>query len=127
MIPPLTCRPPSIVNDISLILQASHNVDYEVSVEDLQAWEAQYGRIPDGALVILYAGWDRFWGDPGRFLGTGREKATWSPTYTNMHFPGNNFYSMYFCSCMQIRDIYIIAKKKKHGLTEKIMGFCITV
>ena len=62
--------------------------DYELRVEDLQNWEAQYGRIPDGAVVFLYSGWDSYYHDKDKFLGTNGETATWSSSYTNMHFPG---------------------------------------
>jgi kynurenine formamidase len=36
--------------------------DYAVTVDDLRAWEDEHGRIPDGAAVVLWTGWDRRWG-----------------------------------------------------------------
>ena len=58
-------------------------------MEDLQSWEAQYGRIPDGALIMLYSGWDSLWPDVRRYVGSGSEEPSWSPQSSNMHFPGN--------------------------------------
>jgi kynurenine formamidase len=36
--------------------------NYAVTVDDLRAWEEEHGRIPDGAAVILWTGWDGRWG-----------------------------------------------------------------
>ena len=57
-------------------------------MEDLESWESQYGPIPDGSLVLLYSGWDSYYDDKDKFLGTDGEMATWNSSYTNMHFPG---------------------------------------
>ncbi|MBF6337649.1 cyclase family protein [Nocardia abscessus] len=44
--------------------------DYAITVGDLRRWEAEHGRIPDGAAVIAWTGWDGKWGTP-EFVGTG--------------------------------------------------------
>ncbi len=49
------------MNSFSCNLQAKTNSDYELSIEDLQNFESEYGRIPDGAIVFGYSGWDEFW------------------------------------------------------------------
>jgi kynurenine formamidase len=36
--------------------------DYAVTIDDLRAWEDEHGRIPYGAAVILWTGWDQRWG-----------------------------------------------------------------
>lgn len=46
------------------------NADYAISVADLRHWESRHGRIPDGAAVIAWTGWDAKWGTP-EFIGTG--------------------------------------------------------
>jgi len=46
--------------------------DHAVTLAELLAFEAEHGRIPDGALVLLYTGWSRFWPDRARYLGTER-------------------------------------------------------
>ena len=35
----------------------------------VEAWEAEHGRVPEGAAVLLCTGWDRFVGDFGAYLG----------------------------------------------------------
>jgi kynurenine formamidase len=50
---------PAVVVDVRAKVRG--NVDYQVSVADLQAWQARYGRIPEGAAVIAFTGCDRFW------------------------------------------------------------------
>ncbi|NMD63096.1 cyclase family protein [Nocardia globerula] len=38
------------------------NSDYILRVDDLVDWESRHGRIPDGAAVILWTGWESRWG-----------------------------------------------------------------
>ncbi len=59
--------------------------DYLVSVADLEGWETEHGRIPDGAIVLLRTGWDERWGDRGAYLGTER---TGPEAVPDLHFPG---------------------------------------
>jgi kynurenine formamidase len=40
---------------------ASQNDDYQVSVEDVAAWENSHGHIPQGAVVIARTGWESRW------------------------------------------------------------------
>ncbi len=57
--------------------------DYRLSVDDLRAWETAYGRIPRGAIVVMYSGWGARWPDRKRYLGTDAPGDT-----ANLHFPG---------------------------------------
>jgi kynurenine formamidase len=36
---------------------------------DVEAWEAEHGRVPAGAAVLLCTGWDGYLEDPGAYLG----------------------------------------------------------
>ncbi len=51
---------PAVVIDVRA--QVSKNVDYEVSVADLKAWESTHGQIPSQSAVLLWTGCDRWWG-----------------------------------------------------------------
>ncbi len=42
--------------------RAAQNADYGVSIDDVRRWERRYGRIPRGAAVILWTGWEDKWG-----------------------------------------------------------------
>lgn len=59
--------------------------DYQVSVEDLTAWEAEHGRIPGGAILLLRTGWGERYGDRAAYLGTAR---TGPDAVPQLHFPG---------------------------------------
>lgn len=74
---------PAVVVDVTA--QADRDPDYQVRIVDLQAWEAEHGRIPGGAIVLLRTGWSRFWPDRERYLGTAERglRATFL-----LHFPG---------------------------------------
>ncbi|ODM96577.1 Kynurenine formamidase [Orchesella cincta] len=64
--------------------------NYVVTRQDIMEWEAKNGKIPHGAVVLLYTGWGMRWGDNNAYLGIA-ENATvdineFPPTYTN--YPG---------------------------------------
>jgi kynurenine formamidase len=72
---------PAVVVDVS----ARADADYQVSVEDLTAWEAEHGRIPDGAILLLRTGWGERYGDRAAYLGT---DLTGPAAVPELHFPG---------------------------------------
>jgi kynurenine formamidase len=74
---------PAVKIDVSA--KALANRDYLVTTEDLQAWEAANGRIPDGSIVLLQTGYGKFWPDKKNYLGTGR---TGQEAVAELHFPG---------------------------------------
>lgn len=46
---------------LDVTAQASADVDYALTIDDILAWEAEYGEVPAGALVAMNSGWsDRF-------------------------------------------------------------------
>jgi kynurenine formamidase len=59
--------------------------DYLISVQDLTAWEAEYGRIPDGAVLLVRTGWDDRYGDRSAYLGT---DLTGPDAVAQLRFPG---------------------------------------
>jgi kynurenine formamidase len=56
-IPPGRFVGPACVIDITREVQA--NADFLVTVERIEQWEEQHGRIPAGAWVLLRTGWSR--------------------------------------------------------------------
>jgi kynurenine formamidase len=60
--------------------QARRNPDYEVTVQDVAAWEDAHGLIPSGAVVMAYTGWDQRWNSPEEFRNEQSDRLT--------HFPG---------------------------------------
>lgn len=59
--------------------------DYRVSVADLEAFEAEHGPIPDGAIVLLRTGWGERWPDRASYMGT---PETGPEAIPDLHFPG---------------------------------------
>lgn len=47
---------------IDVRAQAAADADYAVTVDDLRAWERSHGRIPRGAAVVAWTGWEARWG-----------------------------------------------------------------
>lgn len=57
---------PLVVIDISA--RALEDPDTAVTPADIEAYEAEYGAIPTGALVAMNSGWDLYWADPTAFV-----------------------------------------------------------
>ena len=69
---------PAAVIDISA--RVARDPDAEVEPDDLRPYERRYGRIPRGAVVFMYSGWERRLSDPDAY-----KNADAGGTY---HFPG---------------------------------------
>ena len=54
---------------IDITKQVAADVHYAVQVSDIQAYEAQYGQIPDGAFVALRTDWSKNWPDMNALSG----------------------------------------------------------
>ncbi|HYE35433.1 cyclase family protein [Methylocaldum sp.] len=74
---------PAVVIDVSS--KAAENPDYRVSLDDLAVWEEGHGPIPEQAIVLLRTGYDRFWPDPVKYLGTAERGEA---AVAKLHFPG---------------------------------------
>lgn len=74
---------PARVLDVSSA--AAKNADYEITVEDLERFEAEHGRIPDGAVLLLRTGFFERWPDRATYLGT-EERGP--DAVAKLHFPG---------------------------------------
>ncbi|CAH1778927.1 unnamed protein product, partial [Owenia fusiformis] len=61
---------PAVVVDVSDKADIDTNVDYGATIEDIQEFERQFGAIPSGAILLIYTGWGRYWGDPLKYVGT---------------------------------------------------------
>lgn len=66
---------------IDVSAKASANRDYQISVEDIAAWEKQNGAIPEAAIVLFQTGYGKFWGDRRQYMGS-------EPGSDQKHFPG---------------------------------------
>ena len=73
----------AVVVDVSE--QALKNRDYQITTQHLQAWEKGHGKIPNGAILLLRTGFDRFWPDAEKYLGTAERGAD---AVAKLHFPG---------------------------------------
>ena len=80
-VPLTSCIGPAVI--ISVRPQAAADRDYRLSVDDIQTWEKDNGRIPTGAIVIMSSGWGAFWGNKLSYLGTDKPGDV-----ANLHFPG---------------------------------------
>lgn len=48
--------------------RAASDPDTQVMVDDILAWESQYGPLPAGAFVAMHSGWEARVGDPAQYV-----------------------------------------------------------
>ncbi len=77
-IPPEQLFAPGVMIDVAPAV--SMDPDYRLSVDDIHRFEKISGRIPDGAAVLVYTGWSRYWGNATRYAN--------ADAMGKMHFPG---------------------------------------
>ena len=65
--------------------KCARDADYQISVEDLAAWEREHGRLPDGSILLLRTGFGRRWPDRRAYMGTDERGAE---AVAKLHFPG---------------------------------------
>jgi kynurenine formamidase len=53
---------------IDVSKQVAANPDYRLTTADVQAFEKNSRRIPEGAVVLIATGWDRYWPDRTRYM-----------------------------------------------------------
>lgn len=99
-VPLSSCIGPAAVIDVRSA--AAGNPDYRLTVADLQKWESDHGRLPQGAIVVMHSGWGKFWPDKKRYLGTDKQGDV-----ANLHFPGFSKEAAEFL--VKERDIAAIA------------------
>jgi len=68
-IPPSRLVGPACVVDKTF--ETDNDNGYLLTVADLEAWEAEHGRVPDGAWVLLRTGWGARAQDEAAFLNVG--------------------------------------------------------
>ena len=72
---------PGIVIDVAEA--AAADPDYQVTSEDILAWEAEHGPVPAGSAVLIRTGWAARWPDALAYLGDDTPGET-----AYLHFPG---------------------------------------
>ncbi|MFZ2053694.1 MAG: cyclase family protein [Candidatus Aminicenantales bacterium] len=71
---------------VDVTMECDQNRDYLLGVDDLRSWEKAYGRIPEGAWVIMYTGiGTRYYPDKKMVLGTDK---TGQEAIAELSFPG---------------------------------------
>jgi kynurenine formamidase len=71
---------------IDVTKKCEKNRDYLLRIDDIKDWENKYGKIPDGAWVIMYTGIDtKYYPDKKKVLGTDK---TGEEAIPELSFPG---------------------------------------
>lgn len=74
---------PGVKIDVSA--KAAADRDYLITVEDIRAFEAANGAIPEWSIILLYTGFCSRWPDKKQYLGTDQRG---DQAVKDLHFPG---------------------------------------
>jgi kynurenine formamidase len=61
-LPPTFAVRPLVV--ISIVNQVAKDPGYHLQVADIEAWERDHGRVPEGSVVMVRSDWSKTWPDP---------------------------------------------------------------
>ena len=73
----------AVVIDISE--KALKNRDYQISIEDIEAWEKQNGTLPENTIVLFKTGYGQFYPNREQYFGSAKTGVEAIP---ELHFPG---------------------------------------
>lgn len=74
---------PGVKIDVSA--KASADRDYPITADDIRAWEAENGKIPEWAIILFQTGFAARWPDKLSYLGTDQKGPD---AVKDLHFPG---------------------------------------
>lgn len=66
---------------IDVAKRSAADPDTAVTAADLEAYEKSHGRMPEGAAVLMYSGWDERVNRPGAYLNAGPDGRLHSPGF----------------------------------------------
>ncbi len=70
---------------IDVSAQAAADRDHQITVDDIKAWEAANGKIPEWSIILFQTGWAAKWPDKKEYLGTDQRGPD---AVKELHFPG---------------------------------------
>ena len=68
--------------------KAKINRDAQLTLEDVNAWEATHGNIPDKAIVLINSGSSKFYNDSKTYFGYPDDETFNLKDVKHLHFPG---------------------------------------
>lgn len=70
---------------IDVSAKAAADRDYEITIDDIKAWEAANGKIPEWSIILFQTGFASKWPDKKAYLGTDQKGPD---AVKDLHFPG---------------------------------------
>ncbi len=102
----------AVVIDVSS--KVAENDDYQLSADDVQAWEKAHGKVPPGSIVLLNTGWAKRWNNYDKYKNAD-EKG-------KLHFPGfSGEATRFLANERNINGIGIDTLSGDYGLTTDFM------
>ena len=77
---------PGIVIDIQE--KARTNRDAQMTLEDVNKWEDEHGKIPEGSIILMNSGSHQFYSKPKTYFGYPDDESFKKKDVKHLHFPG---------------------------------------
>ena len=77
---------PGIV--INIQEKARTNRDAQMTLEDVNKWEDEHGKIPEGSIVLMNSGSHQFYSKPKTYFGYPDDESFKKKDVKHLHFPG---------------------------------------
>lgn len=102
---------------IDVASKCSESPDYQITVDDLLAWEKANGEIPKEAIVLLDTGYWRRWPNRSEYLGTAERGVE---AVKKLHFPGlSPEAARWLVTSRQIKAVGIDTPSIDYGQSER--------
>ncbi len=100
---------------IDVCHECAGDSDYQVTVEDLQAWEAAHDASLEDRIVLIHTGFGRHWPDREKYLGTAEQGRA---AVAKLHFPGlHPTAADWLATKRRVRTVGIDTASIDHGQT----------
>ncbi len=102
---------PGVVIDVSA--KCAADPDYRLDYLDIKEWEAQHGRIPNGAILLIRTGWSQRWEDPESYVNADSGGV--------LHFPGISLEAAeYLVTYRDVSGVGIDTLSVDHGPSKQL-------
>lgn len=95
---------------IDVTEQVKKDKDYQISKEDIVLWEKTNGPINKGEIVFFHTGFDQFWGDKLKYMGSDVFGDT-----EHLHFPGISKEAAQYLVSKKISGVGLDTASLDHG------------
>lgn len=102
---------------IDVSRKVAGQADTLITKQDILVWEETHGVLSQNDIVLFYTGWEKFWGDKKKYLGSDKFGDT-----ANLHFPGLAADAAEYLKSKKIKGVGLDTPSLDYGLSTDFMA-----